>query len=243
MKKRPNVFVGTLYSNEGDFDVCCEMVRVQSSVNVKHVVIPDLPEREAHNALWAEWTSHKSDFDIFVKVDADTVLAHRDVLAEVWNLFEQDPELTGVQAPLWDRFTDAPINGLNCFSPVVQFSASPDLCCDRVDSGHKHRIFASDCPSALKPAGHHCFHATDLQAFHFGLHRYLKGQLDILARVRDKWLENGDTLRAFVLAGERAGRSGKFNARVHNYTDSQLQLAYRLAREEIASNENRVDVR
>lgn len=212
MPKIPRVFVGTLYSGEGDFEKCNVAIQEQLGVSVDHLVIKHLPEKEAHNALWAEWRSRQSSFDFFVKVDADTVLSHPNVLNKFWETLQSNPRITGIQAPLHDYFTDRFINGLNCFSPKVIFQDTKDsLFCDRkVDINHDIMISSDNVCVELKPAGKHCHNSSDLQAFHFGFHRALKRQNEILQFVRQAWDRDHDRLREFAILGAGAAFSKGF---------------------------------
>lgn len=225
--KLPRVFVGTLYSGEGDFVQSMELIRAQVGVEVSHTLISDMQEKPAHNALWKAWRDHKSSHDLFVKVDADTVLRSVDTLRQVWELFAANPRVTGVQALLHDYMTDSLINGLNCFGTQVVFNdTQDDLYCDRqVDTGHDVVLRGGDVPPDLSPAGWHCHHATPKQAFHYGLHRALKGQSDNIARVRRAWVRDRDDVRAYALIG--AAAAPRFE-RVHrfNYADPEFQAAF-----------------
>lgn len=217
------VFVGTLSCGEGELEQCKAAVLGQQDVRVTHCVISDLPEREAHDSLWREWEAAREHHDLFVKVDADTVLVNPWVLARIAETFgANSPHLTGMQLPILDYFTDGPIAGLNAFSPKVRFQRSPELHCDRADSGHvmvlkcqsddmTHDAFTARAaamglwlplggPIPI-PAAKHCFSPTDAQAFHFGLHRALKGQEGVLAKVRSAYRRDLDRPRAFALAG------------------------------------------
>lgn len=211
----PRVFVGTMYCHEGDYAECVKSIKTQQDVDVGHVTIKDLPEKDAHNALWAAWRTVQSEYDMFVKVDADTVLSHSEVLIEFWRMMQANPRITGIQAPLLDYFTDGNINGLNCFSPRVTFrDTTDDLFCDRqVDVDHDLVVKSGGVTTKLFPAGLHCYHSTEKQAFHFGLHRALKKQQHIIDKVKQAYSRNGDDLRAWALIGSRAAPSfnGDFN--------------------------------
>jgi hypothetical protein len=233
----PRVFVGTLYCKEGDFQEHCKMISLQRDVNISHHVIADLPEKDAHNSLWDAWNRSKTEYDLFVKIDADTVLRDEETIKRIWALFEGNPRLTGIQAPLHDYMTDGLINGLNCFSPKVIFNPTNDgLYCDRgVDTGHDQVLRQGQLPPELEPAGYHCHHATDKQAFHYGLHRALKGQADIMLRVQKAWLTHRDRIRGLALAGTAAAPY-LWN---HNYNDPEFESEYqRLVKEFDASHDH-----
>lgn len=221
------IFVGTMSCGEGDFDECCKAISLQRDVDVEHQVIKNLPEKLAHNTLWEAWRERQSSHDLFVKIDADTVLKNDSILFEIASIFANDPRVTGIQAPLHDYFTDGLINGLNCFSPKVIFqNSSDDLFCDRqVDVNHDIIIGSSQVPQSLIPAGNHCHFSSDIQAFHFGVHRALKGQWHIIEKVRGAWAKNKDRKRGLVILGARV--SGQFSKnRRFNYDDKELIDAF-----------------
>lgn len=223
----PQVFVGTMYCGEGDYDKCCRAILEQKGVSIQHKTIANQPEKEAHNRLWQSWRSvQHSGFDMFVKVDADTVLAHDEVLLGLWRMMRDDPKITGIQAPLLDYFTDGYIAGLNCFSPRVTFRDTADeLFCDRqVDVDHERVVKGDGCPVQLRPAGYHCFGSTDAQAFHFGLHRQLKNQTLVINAVRSAWLRHKDRPRALALLGAQA--VSVFSGSGFNYIDDRFQQAF-----------------
>lgn len=225
MTQAPRIFVGTMYCGEGDFDECCKAITGQRHVEVTHFVIADRPEREAHNLLWQAWRDAKSDHNVFVKVDADTVLRSPDTLSLIYEQFA-DPRITGLQAPLHDYMTDGHVNGLNAFSRRVVFNDTRDeLYCDRaVDTGHDVVLREKLLPLDLVPAGDHCHHASEAQSFHYGLHRMLKGQTTTLDRVFRAWTRHRDRIRLFALAG--AHMAPRFVAnRKFNYPDPEFQLA------------------
>lgn len=218
-----------MYCGEGDYAECIRALSSQVGVIVQHVVIADLPEKQAHNALWQAWRDQKHGFDMFVKLDADTVLAHDKVLLGFWNVMEANSRVTGIQAPLLDYFTGGYINGLNCFSPRVTFRDTADeLFCDRrVDVDHDIVIGSTQVPDVLRPAGYHGYHPTDAQAFHFGLHRALKGQTHVIEQVKQAWKRSGDRAHGLALIGASCAetfRDGSFN-----YTDDRFKVALKAA--------------
>jgi len=234
----PRIFVGTMYCGEHDFAECCDAINSQAGVNVTHHTITDMNEKDAHNALWSIWNACKHNHDLFVKVDADTVLTCK--LLDIWKLFESNSNVTGMQAPLMDYMTDGFINGLNAFSPRVVFSETKDdLLCDRnVDSNHNVIILSTMVPECLRPAGLHCFHSSGIQAFRYGVHRALKNQTSIISRVCDAWKKHRDRIRGMALMGIQAAYLFKDNHKC-NYKDAELIEAYAEAEknyEELAEN-------
>lgn len=214
------IFVGTMFCGEGDLQQCLSAIHNQIDVDVEHMLISNLPEKEAHNRLWDAWRKRQNQFDLFVKIDADTVLRSSNVLRTVCNLMEANSNVTGIQAPLHDYFTDSHIMGLNCFRNNVIFQdTQSELYCDRgVDVGH-NVVLRTNLPEELSPAALHCHYASEQQAFHFGLHRQLKNQNDIIAKVKKAYDKNHDKLRGLVLHG--ANRANRLRT-TFNYTDIEF---------------------
>jgi len=230
MTDLPRIFVGTMYCNEGDFPECGEMITSQKGVTVDQTIIANLPEKDAHNQLWSGFRKAQAEgnYELLVKIDADTVLAHGNVLKIIAQIFRDNPRITGLQAPLYDYFSDGFINGLNCFSPNVTFQDTQDtLHCDRnIDVNHDIVLRQPNLPPTLMPAGYHCRRSTELQAFHYGLHRQLKNQHALMRHVTDAWERNNrDRIRGFALIG--ANMIGMFEDHEgFNYDDERLVAAF-----------------
>lgn len=194
------IFVGTLYSGEAEFEACCKEIDKQSGVEVHQKVISFLPEYKAHNKLWSYWEKVKDDFDLFVKIDADTVLNDNFALLKISELFN-DINVTGAQILLHDYFTDDLIAGLNVFSKQVIFKPSRRrLFADHADKNNIN-ILKGDSVMHLNPIGFHCVNPNEKQSFHYGFHRALKGQRNIIKKCAKVWLDKKDYSRAWALAG------------------------------------------
>lgn len=208
---------------EAEFEDCCHAVGEQLNVEVTHYVVADQPEFEAHNQLWEAWGQAKSGYDLMVKVDADTVLSRPTALAEIHALFA-DPAVTGAQILLHDYFTDRLIAGLNAFSPAVIFrQSSKRLFADHADSNH-NVVLKGESVAHLAPIGWHCTHPHPRQAFHFGLHRALKKQHEIIKRCAGVWLVKRDEPRSWALIGAMAAG---WRLRKHfDYGDDRFERAF-----------------
>ncbi len=227
----PKVFVGTLYSGESDYVTCLEHLQGQMDVEVTHFMVSHLPEKEAHEALWAEWRRVKADHDLFVKLDADVVLHSAIVLSEIHRALASAPGATGLQAPLNDFMTDREICGLNAYAPTVEFARGGDpLFCDRgMDVGNTRILRGGELPETLRPAGLHCFYANERQGFHYGVHRMMKAQKQVMLDVAQAFAVHCDRVRGFALIG--AVSCGKFmaggkHAGKFSYTDAEFRDEY-----------------
>lgn len=217
------VFVGTMYTIENELLQCVKSIHEQTEVSIEHVILSNLPEREAHNELWKNWHQRRDQgFDMFVKVDADTIIKSPDVF-KVAHKTMIDFNATGIQAPLYDYISGIEINGLNFFMPAVSFKESTsELYCDRADIGNDNTLRGSKLPNQLKPAGYHCKNPSNIQAFHYGLHRMLKGQHATLNSVKNMFrttkLESSKwALFGTQYASQYPGHIG------FNYSDEKFQ--------------------
>jgi hypothetical protein len=76
------ILAGTLYTIENEFEDCCRSIRNQTYKNYDHLVIRNLPKKEAHNNLYQAFVDEADRYDLLVKIDADMVLCDE-------NLFER----------------------------------------------------------------------------------------------------------------------------------------------------------
>jgi len=171
MKK--TVLVATMYSGEGDFDRCCEMVKAQSW-GCEHLIIKNLPEVEAHLQLYK--TFKESGHDFLLKLDADMVLKSKDTVKLI----------VGRMGDFWrvthyvdDYFTGMKMNGIHMFSSKNKWDFdgfTPDcLKPDRLDILHTQRKrYKHKQKTRGDMLAYHCHYSNDRQAFHFGYHSLLK---------------------------------------------------------------------
>lgn len=226
------IFVGTMHCGEGDFEMSKRWVEQQQNVEVTHKIISDLPEPEAHRQLYAAWEEARATHDVFVKIDADTVLIADDTLETIGSLFKANDRLTGVQCSLNDYFTNSLIFGLNAYSPKIKLlSPDNDLYPDRIDPPHIHDVVlrGEQLPTSLQPAGYHCHFSNDAQSFHYGLHRALKNKVDELSRVNAVWQQLHDRARGLALMGAKIAPRFRAESLGFNYADQTFKDALEAA--------------
>ena len=230
------IFVGTMRSGEEEFYESRKCILAQRNVEVVHFIIDSLPEYEAHNALWSAWNDVKKGFDIFIKVDADTLVDDPDKFSKIAEEFQKNSRLTGMQIPLHDYFMDGPVLGLNCFSPKVIFTpARSRLHADHADSGHDI-VYRNEQVAHLAPAGRHCAYPNDKQAFHYGLHRMKKNQRETILKVYRAWKSSGGNARLIALYGAHAGATSSAE---HDYNSAGFtQVFNRLMSSGIFEDQN-----
>jgi hypothetical protein len=195
-----SIFVGTLFSGESEFDKHVNVINSQKKIKVSHHVISNMNEFEAHQKLWSDWQDVRCQFDLFVKIDADTVLKSENSLYEISKLFD-NPAVSGVQIKILDYFSNSLISGINSFSPKVKFkSRASRLMPDKVDYNHGIVLKGHETKH-LEPVAFHCLHPNQKQSFYYGYHRKLKGQNSLIQQVALEWFKENDSAREWALRG------------------------------------------
>src|SRR5579862_5808505 len=87
------ILVGMLAAGENEREQAIASLRAQTFKNYELFVIENLPNKQAHETLYARFMSSADRFDIFFKLDADMVLTRSTVLEEVANFFAGNPDV------------------------------------------------------------------------------------------------------------------------------------------------------
>jgi hypothetical protein len=221
------LLVGTLYSAENEFAACCDSIRAQTHDNFEHVVIRDLPKREAHHALYGLFMSKADEYDLLVKIDADMVLVQRDFFRKVVARFTADRELDLLLVAVHDYFTDGLVTGVNIFRNTVRWNlGEEDLFTDRIHVEGTVRKAEKDLHD-LAPAAWHCPDSGEFQAFHYGFHRGMKAvrggkRWSILRAVLDHYRRNPEPRLALALLGADAALQPRFSVQHISYNDQTV---------------------
>jgi hypothetical protein len=99
------ILVGTLYSGENEFEECLAAIHSQIGVDFEQLIIENKPELEAHRLLFTSFLERAAEFDLLVKVDADTVLGSPELFGRISDRFEAEPTLEVLSIGLQDFFT------------------------------------------------------------------------------------------------------------------------------------------
>lgn len=181
MAQTPRILVGTLYSGEGDYPRCLEMLRRQT-IPFEHLVIQDLPEVEAHVRLYRAFEASGADF--LVKIDADMVLVSDDAIERMLHPFAGS-ELEYCSYHVHDFFTDTAIYGVNCISSKVRFDWDRFVESDRTPDRHLSCLDPKVCGRVCRwfeeVTALHAHFPHELQAFRFGYNRQIKKQRNNVA--------------------------------------------------------------
>ena len=214
MTDQKRVLVLTLRTDENEFEQSVAALEAQTHNNWEQVVFTNLPNKEAHDALYATIMQRSGEFDLFVKLDADMVFRDAEALAQLVGLFDADETLDHVQSVVHDWYTDSPMMGLHAYTARCRWSQRDEQMF--VDyrpefPGHRIDLTAPPAPFVL-----HGPDPSPYQAFLFGVHRANKvyqydrllirrgearSQWRNLQRVADHYQRSGDRRLGLLLLG------------------------------------------
>lgn len=168
----PSVLVGMLHVGEPSLPRVREYLRAQVDVDVELLEVAHLPEREAHERLYAAFDMADARYDALVKVDADMELVEPRLLHAIALLFRRHQELDHVLLGVDDWFSGRRIQGLAAWRRGVRWtSPPPELFTDLPTNSVRTKLKIMD---AGRPLVLHASDPTDEQAARYGLHRGLK---------------------------------------------------------------------
>lgn len=229
--------IGTLHSGENEFDECCAAIQNQSYQRFDHFVISGLPNREAHHALYSHFMKQSDEYDLMIKIDADMVLARVDFLEQVVDTFLANRNLQKLQVWVHDFYTNRLIGGLNCFRNTVEWEVGEENVfvdiTERYDRRKGSRITDR---TELAPAAYHCPNPSNLQAFHFGVHKGVKvveainrgwtckaiEHCENISEVWRNFRRTQDIRLLFATLGAEQAIRGKFGVTHLDYSNSEI---------------------
>lgn len=168
---RPKVMIGTLSSGERELESCRRSVGRQAYRDLEHVVLSDLPKKEAVATLMERF--HAGDADLLIKLDADMVLLDESFVERVIAVFDAAEDVDMLQMAVLDYFSGRTIQGINAYRQGFAWRTSEQdrLFTDKTQVPKERRLvnWATFRHAAVHAPDPHPFHA-----YHFGVHRGLK---------------------------------------------------------------------
>jgi hypothetical protein len=163
--------IGIMSSGERERAASIASLRGQSVTEWDLFEVENLPNKEAHDSLYATFMASADAYRHFLKLDADMVFRDAHGLAALLDLFKvagRDLVMTEVH----DWASDMLTPGLLAFSNRVRWNINPDrLMVDHapIFPGAGHRVWGPPAPLV-----EHSPDPSPFQAFRYGLHRVLK---------------------------------------------------------------------
>lgn len=232
------VMVGTLHSNENEFDQCVQSVRKQG-YRIQHEIFSGLGKKESVATLMTAFA--RSDCDLLVKVDADMVLTAPDFVERVVRIFQTNPRIDLLCVAILDFFSGGPIQGINIYRKTAEWSREhqDSLFTDRSQVPEHKRMIV--WPTFVRDALH-APNPSPFQAFHFGVHRGLKTlqpnsreflepraeeQLLYLEKTWTHFQLRRDIRLCLACLGFELALTGRYSLEELDYTNPSLHEAFR----------------
>jgi len=226
------VLVGTLYSGENELDECVAAIRRQTFQNFDHVIIRNLPKREAHRALFTSFIERAAEYGLLIKVDADTVIISDRLFEKIVEKFKQNDWLDVMNIGVTDFFNGLLIPaGMQVYRNTVRWDFETETLFTDIPETPKERYYYDT--TELAPAALHNKNPTPLQAFHYGVHRGLKSIAKIhstthWAYLHQVWLnfkKTGDVRIGLAVLGAELVYAGKLRKADADYTNPGMSAA------------------
>lgn len=205
----PMLYIGTLFSGENEFADCKKAIQNQTYRNFKHFVFSFLPNKEAHQVLYQDFLAH-AEYEILIKIDADTVLYNDQIFEKIIEDFKSNRNIQHINYRLADFYTRTIIRGLNVNRNGFQLIKKKDMVF--VDRIIKYEMGVKLDSNEI--VGFHSPAPSDYQAFHFGFHRQLKNQNQIISDIVKSYLLTFNKKRVMAICGAVAVMKG--NLKIEN---------------------------
>ncbi len=170
------VLVGMMYSGEQEYEQAKLALSNQTHQNYELFEVKNLPNKLAHDTLYAKFMERASEFSYFLKLDADMVFAHEQVLAEmVENIASKN------YAHLFAYVKDCPSNlmipGIQMFRSDTQWLGSDE----QLNVDYFPKLYGDGNLETNQNWILHMPNPSRDQLFRYGIHKALKAiqpQLD-----------------------------------------------------------------
>jgi hypothetical protein len=184
---------------------------------------------------------NQSRYTLFLKLDADMVLADSGVLSDLVEVFAARPGLDHLVVAVSDWMTDSRIIGAHVFSNRVRWREHTEtLYVDPDPQFPGNKLVIEDPPRDLIL---HAANPSDFQAFHFGAHRALRAsqgyrrlrdtrahsahlQWVYLGRVWDHFERHRDRRLGLAIVGADLVFRRQLPATVNEFRDASLRKAF-----------------
>ena len=229
------ILVGIMHCIENEFDQCIAAIKNQTHKSFEYFVVQNLPNKKAHDQLYQTFMSNADNYDYFIKVDADMVIARNTFFEEVTEYLTEKPDVDDLEILVHDFFTDTLIFGLHVYSNrYVWVKNNEKIFVDIPQSDQC--IYARDI-DRLVPAAYHCPNPSDYQSFHFGVHKAIKvmqrgsekvnskllaGHWNNVSIIRERFLKTKNQKIGFAALGAEIALRSWFDFRQADYNNQEL---------------------
>src|SRR3989344_669420 len=239
MKRENRILILILYSGENELEESLKVLKNQSYKNWKYKIFSYLSNKKAHDTLYSYIMAQASNFDLFMKLDADMILINEYVLENIVKYFNANPNVDQANFAVHDVMSDQDIMGLLVFTGRAKWNGGDEkLFVDHspIIPGRRLLVWDKPAPIAIHSANPHLF-----QAFHFGAHRATKAiqrgrsnkkwiqsalQWHLLYRVWVNFQMTKDIKMGMIMAGAFCVWKGEVDLDIDEYKNQSLERVF-----------------
>lgn len=176
------ILVGLIYYAENEYEDCLKSINDQTYKKWDLFEVKNLPKKEAHHKLYSTFMTKATDYDLFLKIDADMVLARSTVFEEIIVEAKKYKQINHFEVKLLDYFTNSLIYGLHIYRNNVRWNLGNEVYfTDRAHSNTTYKVYALLTDPCV-PIAIHAPNPSELQSFHFGVHKMVKVMQNAVAK-------------------------------------------------------------
>lgn len=163
------VLVGMMYSGENEYEEAKQALAQQSHQHYQLIEVKNIANKLAHDTLYDHFMAHAASYDYFLKLDADMVLAHDNVLAEMVETMVQ-----AGSAHLFAYVKDCPsglmIPGIQMFKSDTRWLGSDE----HLNVDYAPKLSGASIMKTDENWINHMPNPSNYQLFRYGIHKALK---------------------------------------------------------------------
>lgn len=236
------ILIGIIYCIENELAECIRSIEKQKYTDYEYFVIEKLHKKQAMDRLYQTFMDSSDNYYLFIKIDADMVLARPTFFEEVVKYMSVNSDIDDLQIGVHDFFTDRLIYGLHVFSNRMRWEVTNEMVFTDWPEGDIPFKRVND-KSILAPAAYHCPNPSKFQAFHFGLHKavkiiqYGRDELryfaslvhwDNILKLSENFNRNQKNISlAFAILGAYEGLISKMDARHVDFDNREALLIFK----------------
>lgn len=239
MQANKKILILTLNSGENELVDSIKMLNEQTYTNWNHKIFSNLSNKKAHEALYSFVMANSKNYDLFVKLDADMILANKFALANIVDFFDRSKNLDQANFAVKDVLSNSNIMALIVFSKKVYWDFNDEiLFVDHSPTIRGKKLVVWGAPA---PLAYHNPNPNPFQAFHFGAHRAMKAiqkgrikkntiqiimQWRLLYRIWKEFKKEPTNERSLALLGAFSVWRGEMGNFINEYSDRELTKMY-----------------
>lgn len=245
------ILAGIMYCGENEFEDCIKAIKSQTYKNYDYFIIKNKPNVIAHKELYSRFIEKSHAYDIFIKIDADMVLTKNNFFSSLTKRFADEPSLEHLEISIHDFYTDSLIPGIHIFrNNIILENTEETIFVDRVilKKNYKYDNYM------LSPAAQHSPNPSDLQSFHFGIHKAIKAlqmfnkkssatktirHFRNIRKLKNNFIRTKDQRLKIALIGAEMALHYCYSPDILNYNNSRLKkLFHEILQKSDASKNN-----